>query len=193
MNNEILSDYCVNKETLALLAAYAPDYDTIVIEADRELKIRKTPLQLIKQACLSGGASYAGRRDAVRYLTGAKNKVPIPVYPDQKIYAFPTKSPKQYECCWIFYDHIHTIKQHRFQDHSIGTMIIFKNGRQLPLSVSLYTIEKQIHRTSQCMLHFPQTLYDFVKSYYTLETPYYPSFLPRKENYHETREHHTIR
>jgi competence protein ComK len=94
MEKQILTIYEINNHTLALLPAYHPDYDAVAIEPDGELKIRKPPLAIIQQGCLEGGASYVGRRDAVKYLTGAKNKVPIPVNPHENIYAFPTHSPK---------------------------------------------------------------------------------------------------
>lgn len=172
MEKQILENYEINKHTLALLSAYHPEYDTIAIEPGCEWKIRKKPLQIIKQGCLEGGASYAGRREAVKYLTGAKNKVPIPVNPHEHIYAFPTHSPKQFECCWIFHYHIRSIKEHHFPNQLKGTMITFKNGQQVPIPVSIYTIEKQMQRTSQCRFRFTQPLFDFVSSYFSTEISY---------------------
>ncbi|WP_261180817.1 competence protein ComK [Anaerobacillus sp. CMMVII] len=139
MNNVILANYSVNKDTLALLSVAHPDYHTIAIETDRKLHIRKTPFQIIKAACLKGGSTYEGRRAAVTYLTGAKHKVPIPIHPTEHIYAFPTFSPTQFECSWIFHDHVHSITP--FQQNC--TLITFKNEQQLKLPVSYYTIENK--------------------------------------------------
>ncbi|MCT8140513.1 competence protein ComK [Anaerobacillus sp. CMMVII] len=150
LNTVILANYSVNKDTLALLSVAHPDYHTIAIETDRKLYIRKTPFQIIKAACLKGGSTYEGRRAAVTYLTGAKHKVPIPINPTEHIYAFPTYSPTQFECSWIFHDHVHSISPYQ-KNH---TVITFKNELQLKLPVSYYTIEKQMYRTAQCIIRF---------------------------------------
>ncbi len=164
MNKDVLTNYEVNKNTLALLPTFQPDYNTIAIEPCGEYQIRKTPLQLIKHACLEGGSSYEGRREAVAYLIGAKNKVPIPINPLEQIYAFPTHSPKQFECSWIFQHHIRSLKPHSFPNQTKGSIITFKNNFQLTLPISYYTIEKQMQRTSYCMIRFSQPLFDLAKT-----------------------------
>jgi len=152
MPNITLDHYEINRDTLALLPAYHTDYDTIVWEKDQILYVRKTPLQLLKEACLEGGAEYNGRRVAVTYKTGIQSKIPIPVDPLEQIYAFPTHSPKQSECSWIFYHHIKSIK--RDPKNTTKSIITFKNANDLSLNVSYHTLDKQVQRTSYCVIRF---------------------------------------
>ncbi|WP_332695163.1 competence protein ComK [Halalkalibacter lacteus] len=154
MEKIILEDYEINRDTVALQPTTHTDYYTIVFERDQILHVKKTPLQLIKPACLEGGASYNGRREAVIYQTGTKSKVPIPISPRENIYAFPTHSPDNFECSWIFYHHVKSIKK----DPKIPnqTIITFKNNNTLTLNLSFSSIEKQMQRTSQCIVGYLQ-------------------------------------
>lgn len=156
--NNVLSNYQINKQTLALLPAHHLDYQTIVLEGDRELYVKQMPLQLIEQACLEGGSTYEGRRKAVVYLTGAKNKVPIPISPWNKIYAFPTHSPQVFECSWIFHPHVRSVAPS--PKDPLTTIITFLNGKELTLNVSSYTIQQQIQRTSSCILRFSNAFFE---------------------------------
>jgi competence protein ComK len=79
MEKIILEDYVINRDTIALQPANHTDYYTIVIERDQILYVKQTPLQLIKAACLEGGAGYNGRREDVIYQTGTKAKSPFPL------------------------------------------------------------------------------------------------------------------
>ncbi|WP_088104311.1 competence protein ComK [Halalkalibacter urbisdiaboli] len=156
MKKIILTDYEINKDTMALQPATDIGYETIVVERNQVLYVNKTPLQLIEAACLEGGASYEGRREAVSYLIGARNKVPLPISPGEHIYALPTHSPKQFECIWLFYYHIKTFKPDpKFPNQ---TIIIFKSNLDLTLNVSYSTIEKQMQRTSYCIVRYSQKL-----------------------------------
>jgi competence protein ComK len=97
MNETVLTDYEINKETIAIIPANHIDYYSIVLERDQQLHVKLTPLQLIKASCLEGGSTYDGRRLAVTHQTGAQNKVPIPIHPLEQIYAFPTHSPSLHD------------------------------------------------------------------------------------------------
>ncbi|WP_227939049.1 competence protein ComK [Alkalihalobacillus deserti] len=152
MTNEILIHYEINRETSVLLPAEHLEYNSIVWEKDQVFHVRKTPFQLIKEACLEGGADYDGRKVAVTYKTGIQSKIPIPVNPLEHIYAFPTNSPKLFECSWIFYHHVKSLKRHpHFSNQSI---ITFKNHKELHLEISYNTLERQLQRTSYCIVRF---------------------------------------
>ncbi|WP_226036134.1 competence protein ComK [Aquibacillus saliphilus] len=152
---EILSNYDINERTMAILPSFQIDYDAIVIEPGRKLFVKKMPMELIRTACLEGGASYEGRRTAVMYKTESRQKVPIPVNPSMNIYTFPTHSPSQFECSWIFFNHVKSAKPYySVQKTNPQSTIIFKNGQQLILNQSYYMIEKQMQRTALCMLRF---------------------------------------
>ncbi|MDL4842469.1 competence protein ComK [Aquibacillus rhizosphaerae] len=150
---EIFNDYAITEHTMILSPAAHVDYQTIVLEHNRKLFVKKTPIQLIKKACLEGGSSYDGRRSAMIYLTSCRRKVPIPIDPNKDIFAFPTHSPSQYSCEWIFYNHIRLIRSSiNSMSNNPVCMITFKNGQQLTTESSYYTIEKQMYRTAMCML-----------------------------------------
>jgi competence protein ComK len=144
---EILTTYNVNEETNALTPAFQLDYQTIVLEGKRELFVKQTPLELIKLAAKRGGAEYNGRRTSMTYLTGIHKKIPIPINPQKNIYAFPTTSPNQAHCSWIFFHHVDEIKPTKGNSRSI---IQFKNGREIKMNESLHILEKQMYRTWLC-------------------------------------------
>ncbi len=144
---------------MALLSVANIDYDVNVLEQQQEFFVRKRPIHLIQSACLDGGSTYEGRRLAVIHQTGSKQKVPIPVDPLHHIFAFPTLSPRTYECKWIFYHHVHSIQAHRSpEEPSIQSIITFKNGHQLPMNETTYILEKQMQRTAMCILRFTNPL-----------------------------------
>jgi competence protein ComK len=158
--NQIVDDYEINQNTMALLPIANTDYSTIVIEPNRRLLVTKTPIQLIKAACLDGGSTFEGRQKAVTHLTGSLQKVPIPINPLNHIFAFPTHSPSAFHCKWIFYNHVKSIKPPKHQnDTSAQSIILFKNEQSLPMNESHYTLQKQMQRTAICILQFTnQTL-----------------------------------
>lgn len=140
----ILTNYDINEKTMALRPAAHIDYYTIVQETDCLLYVKKTPLQLIEAACLKGFCSYEGRRTAIVHLTGFKRKVPVPIYPDRNIYAFPTSSPTRFDCIWIFAAHVKSIK------HDSATHILFNNEQELKVNESYKVLNTQIYRTAYC-------------------------------------------
>lgn len=107
----------------------------------------KTPLELIKLAAIRGGADYDGRRTSMTFLTGIHKKIPIPINPQKNIYAFPTTSPSQAHCCWIFFHHVDEIKPSKGTYRSI---VQFKNGNEIKMNETLHILEKQMYRTWLC-------------------------------------------
>ncbi|MDL4841733.1 competence protein ComK [Aquibacillus rhizosphaerae] len=153
--SEIVSNYHVNEHTMALLPATNFEYDTKVLESNRQLFVKKTPIHLIKSACLNGCSTYDGRRSAVTYQTGAQRKVPIPISPSKNLFTFPTCSPNEFNCHWIFYNHVHSIiPYHASHKSVVKSMIIFKNGQKLAMTESYYLLEKQMQRTAVCILQY---------------------------------------
>ncbi|MGJ9386229.1 competence protein ComK [Salipaludibacillus sp. CF4.18] len=89
MTENVHSSYKITNNTLALTPSYRFDSSTLVYETNNNLYVKQPSLEMIKTACLDGFANYDGRREAA-IQTGAKRKVPIAIYPNQDIYAFPT-------------------------------------------------------------------------------------------------------
>ncbi|GGM40547.1 hypothetical protein GCM10011351_28430 [Paraliobacillus quinghaiensis] len=128
--SEVVIDYYVTNRTIALLPVKHFEYDTVVIEVGCKKYVKQTALQIIKQACLDGASSYQGRRSAVSYKTGIKRKVPIPINLVKNIYAFPTQSPSQYDCSWIFYNHILCVTPNvPTSETDYKSIITFKNNQ----------------------------------------------------------------
>ena len=153
--NGVLLDYKINQQTMILIAAKHFDYGTIVYERDKQLFSNKTPMQLIKAACLDHCSTYQGIREAVIHHTGFKRKVPIPISISKNIYTFPTHSTKAYECTWIFSDHVlSTNRIPSFDNHDAKTIITFKNLQQFALNVSQHILDKQIIRSEMCRFMF---------------------------------------
>lgn len=151
--NVVLSEYQINQHTIALFPAYTVEYDTIVLEQDEKFYVKKPALQLVKEACLTYGSNYEGRRESVMHQTGLKRKVPIPISILRNIFAFPTHSPNNYNCSWIFHRHIDSIHPSS-TDTGPKTTIVFKNNQCLTVDVSSFTIQNQIERTECCQYIF---------------------------------------
>ena len=155
MKEEILADYQITSRTMALLSVAHMEYSTIVLEVDRQLFVRLTPIQIIKASCLDGGSTYDGRRSAVTHHTGSKQKVPIPIIPHDDIYAFPTHSPTAFGCNWLFFNHVKYISTFTPPgETSRQSSITFHNGQSITLNESHYVLNKQMERTAMCILCF---------------------------------------
>jgi competence protein ComK len=146
--------YEITPNTMAIFPAREIEYSAIVKEEHQIIYVRQTPLQIIKSACLEGGSTYDGRRKAVTHLTGAIQKVPIPINPRRNIFAFPTHSPTAFECNWIFYHHIKSILPSLQTSNKTQSIIQFKNQQELPMNESHYLLEKQYTRTAMCVLQY---------------------------------------
>ena len=145
----IQTSYQINEKTIALCPAKEIDYDTIVLEQEATYRVSKTPMQLIKDACIANWSTYEGKRQAVIHHTNFRHKVPIPINLEKNIYTFPTHSPSEFECHWIFFNHIARIQQTK---HPSQCLITFKNKQQIPLPISAYVFKKQYERTMSCMM-----------------------------------------
>ncbi|WP_078543595.1 competence protein ComK [Litchfieldia alkalitelluris] len=149
----ILNNYQINHDTMSLLPIAHIDYSTHVIERTREFFVKQTALQIIQSSCIIGGSTFNGRRQAMFYMTGAKQKTPIPVFPNLNIIAFPTESPNNFECKWIFCNHVLKIKPNLGPTRTTHpSIIIFKNGQEILMTESYYLLQKQFERTARCIL-----------------------------------------
>lgn len=152
MVEKILSTYEITKDTIFLMPTRHVAFCTTVMERDESYYVKQTPLEIIKAACLEGGSTYDGRRTAVIHKTGVQSKVSIPIDPLNGIFAFPTQSPKQFDCCWLFYHHIKAIQPNR--KNLKQSIITFNNYYELTLDVSYTILENQMLRMSYCIVHF---------------------------------------
>lgn len=150
MKKIIHNDYEINRNTQALLPGLNMDYDTIVVETNQTLYVKKRIINIIKNDCLDGGSTYEGRRIAVTKKMGFGRKQPIPIYPHLGIIAFPTKSPEHFNCVWIFPQHVKRI----ITVPSGESEIVFRDGQSIVVNESRFVLEKQIQRSAICILLF---------------------------------------
>ncbi|WP_186579793.1 competence protein ComK [Aquibacillus kalidii] len=152
---EVLPHYHVNSRTMSLIPGNHIDYQTIVFEPNKQILVSVPPIHIMKRACLDVLSSYEGRRSAVMHQTNYQKKVPIPIDPTNQIYAFPTHSPSDYRCMWIFYNHVLSIKENTNKaQKDMKSIITFRDGRKLAVTESCYLLEKQMQRTATCMVQF---------------------------------------
>lgn len=161
--------YVINDSNNALVPARHIEYNTIVLTSHNKLYIKKSPLQIIRESCLRDFATYEGKRKAVIHMTGFCKKVPIPINPAKRIFAFPTISPQHPECIWLFYYRIRKIEENKgksFKEYP--SIVYFKDGTSLPLGISFYQLDKQYKRTKRCIEIYEKELErNFASSFLT--------------------------
>ncbi len=150
MNNHT---YIVHENTCALLPAKQIEYGTMIIEHKETKKERAVPFDIIKESCTHYWSNYEGRRNAVIQKLGYKQKTPIPLSIQQKICFFPTHSPSHIDNCWINFDQIKrwdkTPKTKQLSREQIK--VIFKNGTNITVDVSVHTFSTQFDRAFAVM------------------------------------------
>ncbi|NEU30299.1 competence protein [bacterium LRH843] len=152
MKKIVLLDYEIHNDMLAIIPAYNPDYDTIVIEHHQQLYVKKTPLQLIEAACLKRRCDLRRQTNGCHPQNGSNHNVPIPINPLEQIYAFPIHSATEHEYTWIFYHHVKSIQPYKKRLYE--STITFMNGINLPLVVSHAALKQQMKRTLYCVICF---------------------------------------
>lgn len=145
-----VNEYIISEKTIALIPVNHMRYRTKIKAIDGVFYSSKTPMQIMEVSCIHGGASYDGRRQAVIYFTRFTQRVPIPVKPQEHIYAFPTLSPSNYQCIWIIVHHVKDV----YPLENDKTLIVFGNYAELIVPVSFYTIQEQLKKTTLCAGRF---------------------------------------
>ncbi len=115
------------------------------------------PLELVKEACLQQGASYNGLVESVRYNFGYQKKVPLMIKPQKHFFCFPTRSPEDAECIWIFPHHVHS--QHKYHE---GTMVKFSNGQYMQVPIAINIMTRQSERAFNCAYRDVSSIISFL-------------------------------
>lgn len=147
---EPLAEYLISSKTMMLAPAIDIRGGTIVYEVERVIHVSKTPLEIIRDNCCRGFATYDGRVKAVQRYLFYKHKVPIIIYERMKIAAFPTHSPKKHECHWVFPSHVRSFEKGASENPI--TYLVMRAGEKLEIPVSIHTVSKQYYRTNH-LLH----------------------------------------
>lgn len=146
-DTQVIDEYIITEDTLAILPVKHIEYSSVVYELGEGYYVRQTPMQIIKASCKAYHSSYDGRREATISLTNAKYKSPIIIRERDDLLAFPTISPKKFECAWILATHIKTI-----ENPNNESCIIFNNGFPLTLAISFHCLQSQLNTTQH--LHY---------------------------------------
>ncbi|MCM3181913.1 competence protein ComK [Priestia megaterium] len=143
-NNE---NYRISLTTKALVPVNDPIYRTKVLDEAGEYMISKTCKQLLEEACIRELSTFKGSIAAVRKMFPYKQLTPLVISRSQAIIAFPTSSPNDYSCAWIFSSHVHT--SHTLASVSSNpTVIYFKDDTFITVKLSYYSLEKKLARAA---------------------------------------------
>ena len=103
--------------------------------------------QLLEEACIRELSTFKGSIAAVRKMFPYKQLTPLVINRSQAIIAFPTSSPNDYSCAWIFASHVHT--SNTLATVETNSMLIhFKDGTFIPVKLSYYSLEKKLARAA---------------------------------------------
>ncbi|ADF37998.1 competence protein ComK [Priestia megaterium] len=139
--------YQIGLTTKALIPVNDPIHRTKVLDTAGEYMLSKTCKQLLEEACIQELSTFKGSIAAVRKMFPYKQLTPLVINRSQAIIAFPTSSPNDYSCAWIFASHVHT--SHTLATvHSSSMLIHFKDGTFIPVKLSYYSLEKKLARAA---------------------------------------------
>lgn len=143
------NDYGISLKTMGLEAMYHPEFNTRIYDVEGIFYTTQTIKQLLEEACEKRFADYNGRINAVRKAFPYYQKTPLIICLNEMLYAIPTISPKDYNCKWIFPDHIKD-----YIKKSGRQYVVFKNGLRMMINCSEKTILHQQERARNCLVHF---------------------------------------
>ncbi len=136
-----MKEYEINDSTQAIIPIN--NSKSMIYEEDCEYEVANSSNKIIKYNCNFYGSSYIGRCEGTKSLTGIKSKFPIIIEETRRIIFFPTSSTRNQQSMWISLNHIKDIICENNQ-----TYILFKNGKKLSTSISVYSLKNQYCRAS---------------------------------------------
>ncbi|WP_102026468.1 competence protein ComK [Salirhabdus sp. Marseille-P4669] len=161
----ILKDYKINRNTMALLHVPSAEYQTRILEKDKEIYCTKTSMQLIKEACISGGSTYIGRKKAMEKILRVKSKLPIPINPTEGLFFFPNMSPKEHNCTWISFFNINDYK--KFGNDITKTEVVLSDNRKIIVNTSFMSMNRQFGLCGLVIaLMYKRVLWDYPNTDY---------------------------
>lgn len=137
-----MENYEINSETYALLPV--KNGRTKIIEKNNIILCNDKPYKIMDDNCKYYGSSYVGRLEAAKKILDCSYKLPIIVEESDNLIFFPTKSSLLNDCCWL---NVKSIK--KIIDHGKSAVVIFNNNKELTLSITKYSLENQIYRSSK--------------------------------------------
>ncbi|AIO18707.1 ComK protein [Candidatus Izimaplasma bacterium HR1] len=123
-----------------------------ILVLDKKAKyLTKGLKQYINDQCIKNLSTFEGREQAARIILNLKSNLPI--YVNDEIILFPTKSMRNYDCIYVNYHKVLS-----FRESLNGfTKIIFSDLTEIEVDASLVKIKRQLLRA--------QTIFELKNAY----------------------------
>ncbi len=137
-----MNNYEINENTLAVVSVN--EKESMIIEKNKQYCVTKSGYDIMDDSCQYFGSSYQGRVAGSKAILNAKYKLPIIVEDSRNLIFFPTESPELVSCSWISLKDVKEVLE-----NGDKTIVLFKNGYELDIDISKFSIENQILRASR--------------------------------------------
>src|SRR5699024_3794865 len=137
----ILDHYIANKNTRLIIPALHMEYESIVMEKENVYCVRQSPLNIIKATCEEDWTTYEGRKNIIAKRLNLPHKTPMMVSQNNTIFAYPTLSPKKYNCSGVFL-HI-AVETRKEGKHGV---LPLHDRLKVKLDVSYYILQAQLEK-----------------------------------------------
>ena len=124
------------------------DNGVFIKDESREYSLRIGLKNYINNLCMENLSTFEGRKNATIKHLNQKNIIPI--YVDDKVFLYPTKSLREYDMLYINY---YSVLSFRKVD-SVNTLFIFNNLDELIVNVGIKKIIKQHQRIETIIQKF---------------------------------------
>ncbi|MDQ0243721.1 competence protein ComK [Bacillus fengqiuensis] len=142
----------ISLKTMAVTYYPGIKHQTMILDVDGSFLTSKSPERLFEEACLKHGSTYEGRRQAVIHVRQYWKRTPFAIAPLFGMYVFPSASPRDLDCVWLFAHHVLDILPDAMnKQHSI---VKFRNDKELPVKATATFLDNQYERTGACFLRF---------------------------------------
>lgn len=161
----ICDSYLIDQRTLAIEPVFDGVYQSKITTIDGVFYSKESCTHLLGTACKYYASTMEGRVGATREIMKYYHRIPFIIIP-LSVGVFPTTSPKNMNCVWIF--------NHRFEVDKLEkrkSRVRFLGGESIIVAVSKHTLEKQ-----QLRLHTSISTYKEMH-----ETPRYSLWLKKRD------------
>jgi competence protein ComK len=139
----------IDKSVLLIAPSNESDCRTKIITKNGVVYSSFSALSLIDKACMLFASTYEGRVKATRHNLHQHKKTPILISEDG-VAAYPTKSPDNPECVWIFN------QEYRMESLAPAkTLLIYDQYKlSIEVNVSMHTLQKQRLRMHEMLYYY---------------------------------------
>lgn len=118
---------------------------TLIIEDDSQYYVDMEPKALMNHCLGYYGSSLRGASDGAKKILGNIQMCPVLMSEKLEIYWFSTRSPEHEDCIWFALHHIKDYESKGLKE----TKVIFNNGTEITIDISLYRFINKIQRAYQ--------------------------------------------